>query len=1144
MNIFRIKFLIVSIFLSFSLFSQVTIKTVEISEQKGEGQDAMVGNLGIKDKNYGTHTFLSVYKTSGDNPTIYRSFLEFDLTGIPSNAIIVDAELILTPKVVFVGRQFDYFIRRVENQWKSNEITGENEISEFLSDEIKVPFASISADRYKEHNVNVKDHVQNMVNYPYNNHGWKIALADEKLEGYCGVAFHSANHADVSKRPKLSISYVLPIEIDIEVSHCTAGSSDGSAEFSVSGGSGSYPQYVVYKLEEDFSSAKLKGKSIGIVLGPVTNNNSVVIDNLAPGLYRLRIKDALFPSVMRFKYHHFLIGREGEVTSCLIANTFQQTKIGVNLGANASTNDYANTAFGVSTTAIGAATSGTASYGGSNAYHISSLIDFNLDVDARLDIVVANLHMMPWAYYQDWTSSNETVYRAVTSDWDMYKVTWNSRPSISLEPQVILPKTPKPHGYSGGLDTINIKPLMEYWQTNPNYGLEIDLTNYEYPKSAQRTQRKIGLGSYFRFSFRVKSKLTPTFNETTNRGTIVVDAPEGELPYTYLINVKPIPSLGVIWDEIKGSIPILDSIPVTDSLTFFRGKINDKNFIFSGLKSGEYFVAVFDNNGQEILQQSIILTPEIRLSSSDNINLSEGVYSKGGVVEKDGKATLFYSFPKEESSGITFKLKDIDAGIFGFNYVASPSARSSSDFIFGIEVLNSSEYKVISFGTLQNTIYTVENNDEFRMGKENNDFVLYRNNVEVYRKDITSGLSSNLKMDILFREDVDFRPEYLWGRWESPVPFVDIRYPECGETRGDLSILYPPCNFREGGCVTDIVPTLNKIDGGEVQYLGTGMYADLPIGIYVLTLQWQTNANGYMQSHMTTEEISIGYIVDWTTTLNTEIEVNTINTLKAIDTDPSLPGYAFSTFKTEFDSDNWVEFKPVIVEPDLSSPGSSSISSIFYIGQFGLSDSYSQSYTGDRVKLSHLNFLGNNYLGHSIFSYVNGAGLSSHNFSFDNKYRMEQDLSGTRIYKSGESIAFKESTNQNSTDGAPLFIRAYLSGIIKYEKTISSFCHPNEIPIQFCQLKRKLEGGYYKVQPDGLLLVEYNEEYLSLDQKLNYIIKDYKGSVVMSTIPNPNSVKFGDNRITIDVVNLVYNTFYILEISNDKNETFYLRFKR
>lgn len=93
----------------------------------------------------------------------------------------------------------------------------------------------------------------------------------------------------------------------------------------------------------------------------------------------------------------------------------------------------------------------------------------------------------------------------------------------------------------------------------------------------------------------------------------------------------------------------------------------------------------------------------------------------------------------------------------------------------------------------------------------------------------------------------------------------------------------------------------------------------------------------------------------------------------------------------------------------------------------------------------------------------------------------------------------------------------------------------------YASLNRKLSGSYYHCDIDNLLLhVKYDEEYIDQDGNLSFTIKNSAG--INASIPIPQVV-YGDNRIDFDVSTLAIG-FYILEVRNEKNETFYLRFKK
>lgn len=100
---------------------------------------------------------------------------------------------------------------------------------------------------------------------------------------------------------------------------------------------------------------------------------------------------------------------------------------------------------------------------------------------------------------------------------------------------------------------------------------------------------------------------------------------------------------------------------------------------------------------------------------------------------------------------------------------------------------------------------------------------------------------------------------------------------------------------------------------------------------------------------------------------------------------------------------------------------------------------------------------------------------------------------------------------------------------------------------------KKLDGGYYTVN-NKKLLFKYDEEYKDTDGKLKFNIYNSANVVVYSSASMVYSpaVNYGDNRFALDLSDPTYyvsgqsmpaNNFYVLEIVNEKNEKWYLRFK-
>lgn len=111
------------------------------------------------------------------------------------------------------------------------------------------------------------------------------------------------------------------------------------------------------------------------------------------------------------------------------------------------------------------------------------------------------------------------------------------------------------------------------------------------------------------------------------------------------------------------------------------------------------------------------------------------------------------------------------------------------------------------------------------------------------------------------------------------------------------------------------------------------------------------------------------------------------------------------------------------------------------------------------------------------------------------------------------------------------------------------------IPVDV-ELQRQLDGGYYVV-PDGVLRLKYDEEYIDTDGKLTYNIYNDKHEIVAMNTSMPVAsrppVVPGDNRYVLNVRSCTFsnltpygylgNGYYVLEVINEKNEKWYLRFK-
>lgn len=106
-----------------------------------------------------------------------------------------------------------------------------------------------------------------------------------------------------------------------------------------------------------------------------------------------------------------------------------------------------------------------------------------------------------------------------------------------------------------------------------------------------------------------------------------------------------------------------------------------------------------------------------------------------------------------------------------------------------------------------------------------------------------------------------------------------------------------------------------------------------------------------------------------------------------------------------------------------------------------------------------------------------------------------------------------------------------------------------ESSLIYAHLSRSLDGQNYDAY--GTLNFTYDEEYAPANSTLNYRILNWQHKTVQSSAVIAGSSQitanriYGDNRYQLSLASsLTVGTTYILEVTNDKKEVFYLRFTR
>ena len=172
-----------------------------------------------------------------------------------------------------------------------------------------------------------------------------------------------------------------------------------------------------------------------------------------------------------------------------------------------------------------------------------------------------------------------------------------------------------------------------------------------------------------------------------------------------------------------------------------------------------------------------------------------------------------------------------------------------------------------------------------------------------------------------------------------------------------------------------------------------------------------------------------------------------------------------------------------------------------------------------------------------------------------------QDVSSQKLTASGQVNSFTwfnfVKPNDTIAIGSYINVSPYYTTTYKAQGYSSLGCLGfDTITIEgpnFAVLKNKIDGSFY--QPvDNKLYFKFDGEYI--DDILKFQIQRYDRSVVngctvkrlKADMQNETALKnYGDNRYLIDLTNCIPNQldqYYTIEVINEKEEKFYLRFKK
>lgn len=208
--------------LLFSLTASTYSQNIDTLSASKDANIRAANNIGTN-QNLGSSQFLMMQRwTNRSNPTVLRTFIDFDLSNIPQNAQIIDAKLELHSDSIFMtqilnqgghytssGLSNNCYLQRVTSPWNENTINWLNQPSSTSHNQIALPG---STSRFQDYSVNVTTLVQDMIDSS-NSHGFYMFLQSEAMP-YKRLAFASRDHQDSTLHPQLIVEYISTVGLN------------------------------------------------------------------------------------------------------------------------------------------------------------------------------------------------------------------------------------------------------------------------------------------------------------------------------------------------------------------------------------------------------------------------------------------------------------------------------------------------------------------------------------------------------------------------------------------------------------------------------------------------------------------------------------------------------------------------------------------------------------------------------------------------------------------------------------------------------------------------------------------------------------------------------------------------------------------
>lgn len=191
----------------------ITVKTenLTIILSDSTGQDAYITDFYPNTNFKNDGDFGGIAWMTNDTGYIGRTLFRFDLSGIPQNAAVTNAKLLLTYNQApthygSAGHHQDSgsnacYLQRILQQWEDSSVTWNSQPQVTAADQVMV---EASTSNFQNYSIDVTAAVNDMVKNPNSNFGFLFRLQAESPVRVLGF---SSGNTDSTLRPVLEITY-------------------------------------------------------------------------------------------------------------------------------------------------------------------------------------------------------------------------------------------------------------------------------------------------------------------------------------------------------------------------------------------------------------------------------------------------------------------------------------------------------------------------------------------------------------------------------------------------------------------------------------------------------------------------------------------------------------------------------------------------------------------------------------------------------------------------------------------------------------------------------------------------------------------------------------------------------------------------